>query len=307
MQRFFWLLFLLALVFTSCVPNKRIVYLQHEKDPKMDAVPNTDSLYRKYNTSHKEYALRAGDIISLHIASLTPNEFDFVQKYMESLGVIRELNQYDQATTGQSNMRMGGGGTGGGGGNDQILGSPTMSAIMMDRLQTGFKIDLNGELELPKVGKLPLAGLSVAEAEKLIVSRLQGYFETPVVRVQLLSFHFTILGEVNKEGRFTIFNPNANIFDAITIAQNLTDFADRSRIKVIRFKGEVASVNYLNTLRENLLEQPGFFLQPNDLIIVPPLEARATRKYTLPNYTTGVSLIVSTLALLLLIVNISKP
>lgn len=304
MQRIFWCL-LLAGLSTACVPNKRIVYLQNDSEPKHGTVTNTDSLVRSYNTRFKEYILRPRDIISLHIGTITPNEFDFVQKYMEDLGIIRELNQFDQANKNMNNgMRMGGGGMSGG--NLATLGGPSLSPIMLDRLQTGFTITDEGTLNLPKVGVLNLAGLTITQAEKLVQEKLYGFYETPIVRIQLLSFHFTILGEVNTEGRYTIFTPNVNVFDAITIAENLTDFADRSKIKVVRFKGDQASVIYVNTLKENLLEQPGFYLQPNDLIIVPPLEARATRKYTLPNYTTGVGLVVSTLTLILLIANLNK-
>jgi polysaccharide biosynthesis/export protein len=307
MVRIFWSVFLLALLLSSCVPNKRIVYLQHSTEPKLDAVTNKDSLSRTYSTRFKEYLLRPRDVISLHIGTITPNEFDFVQKYMEDLGIVRELNQYDQASPNNNNnsMRMNGM-TGMAGGDQATLGGPSLSPILLDRLQTGFTIDEEGILDLPKVGKLNLAGLSIPQAEKLVREKLYGFYEAPLVRIQLLSFHFTILGEVNKEGRYTIFNPNATVFDAISIAENLTDFADRSKIKVVRFKGDQASVTYVNALKENLLEQPGFYLQPNDLIIVPPLEARATRKYTLPNYTTGISLVVSTITLLVLIATLNK-
>ena len=302
----FGLCLLCVLMLASCVPNKRIVYLQHKIEPALNKVTNTDSVARSYSTRFKEYVLRPHDIISLHIGTITPNEFDFVQKYMEDLGIVRELNQFDLANPNNgSGARIGAGGIGGGG-DLATLGGPSLSPIILDRLQTGFTLDDEGVLDLPKVGRLKFGGLTIPQAEKLMREKLYGFYEAPLVRIQLLSFHFTILGEVNKEGRFTIYNPNANIFDAITIAENLTDFADRSKIKIVRFKGDQASVTYLNTLKENLLEQPGFYLQPNDLIIVPPLEARATRKYTLPNYTTALSVFVSTITLVVLIANLAR-
>jgi polysaccharide export outer membrane protein len=177
---------------------------------------------------------------------------------------------------------------------------------MLDRQQTGFVLDEEGFLELPKIGRIQFAGLTIPKAEALVKEKLFGFFETPVVRIQLLSFYFTILGEVTKEGRYTIYDPNANVFDAITIAGNLTDFADRSKIKIVRLKGEKADVVYVNALRENLLEQAGFFLQPNDLIIVPPLEARAARKYKLPTAITAISLTLSIISLALIVTSLTK-
>lgn len=173
-------------------------------------------------------------------------------------------------------------------------------------MQTGFILDEKGNLELPFIGVLELANLSIPQAEKLITSKLLGYFETPVVRIQLLSFHFTILGEVQKEGRYTSFDPNTTMIDAFILAGNLNDFADRSKIKVVRFDGENASIFYVNMLKEDILGQPGFFLKPNDLIIVSPLEARASRKYTLPNYSTAISLVTTTLTFILFLITINK-
>lgn len=291
---------------TSCVPNKRIVYLQSPTEPKRGTIKNSDTTSRVYQTHFEDYKLKPKDVISIRIASITPGEFDFVKKYEQQLGLIRKLNQYDQGTQGSSGQSRMGGGSGGGGsssGEDGV--GDGISAFMLDRMPTGFILDAEGNLELPFIGKLTLNGLNLTQTEAYIKEKLKGYFETPVVRVQLLSFHFTILGEVNKEGRYTVFNPNATIIDAIAIAENLNDFADRSGIKIVRMDGDKAQVFYVNTLSEDLLGQPGFFLQPNDLIIVPPLDVRETKKYTLPAATTTFGLITSSISLLVLIITLS--
>jgi polysaccharide export outer membrane protein len=289
----------IGIFFSSCVPNKDIVYLQHPNDPEKGEVMESDSIIRTYQTFNKPYKLQPEDIISLRIASLTPAEFDFVKKYEEQLGIIRRLNQYNQGDAsggGQQGMRMQGAG---GGGED---GSGLMP-IMLDRQQTGFVLDREGYLELPEIGRVQLSGLSLPEAEDLIKEKLKNYFETPVVRLQLLSFHFTILGEVNNEGRYTSFDPETNVIDAITLAENLTDFADRSRLKVVRFEEGEAKVYYINTLREDMVGQKGFYLQPNDLIVVPALRARQSRNYLLPATSNIIGVTASALSLILIILN----
>lgn len=287
----------IGIFFSACVPNKDIVYLQHPNDPEKGEVMESDSIIRTYQTYNKPYELQPEDIISLRIASLTPSEFDFVKQYEEQLGLIRKLNQYNQGNQsgGNQNMRMQGGGQGG--------EDSGMAPIMLDRQQTGFTIDRQGNLTLPEIGEVQLAGLSIREAEELIKEKLINYFETPVIRIQLLSFHFTILGEVNNEGRYTSFDPETNVIDAITLAENLTDFADRSKLKVIRFDGGEAQVYYVNTLREDLVAQKGFFLQPNDLIVVPPLKARQSRRYLLPTTSNIIGVSASALSLILIILN----
>lgn len=295
-------LFIIGAVLFSCVPNRKIVYLQHPNDPEIGEVMESDSFIRTYQIHNKPYELQPEDIISLRIASLTPAEFDFVKKYEEQLGIIRKLNQYDQGTPGEGNqgVRMQGGIVGGG------QAGSGLAPIMLDRQQTGFTIDRQGNLELPEIGVVKLAGLSIGEAEEFIKEKLKDYFETPMIRIQLLSFHFTILGEVNNEGRYTSFDPETSVIDAISLAENLTDFADRSNLKIVRFEGGEAKVYYLNTLREDVVAQKGYYLQPNDLIIVPPLRARQSRRYLLPATTTIVGVAASTLSLILIIINVTN-
>lgn len=289
----------IGIFFSACVPNKSIVYLQHPDDPKKDEVSESDNMIRTYQTNNKPYELQAEDIISLRIASLTPAEFDFVKKYEEQLGQIRKLNQYNQADRGNGNQNLRMQGLGGEEGSG-------LSPIMLDRQQTGFTIDRQGNIELPEIGQVKLAGLSISEAEELIREKLANYFETPVIRIQLLSFHFTILGEVNKEGRYTTFDPETNVIDAIALAENLNDYADRSRLKVVRFEGSEAKVYYVNMLREDLVAQKGFFLQPNDLIVVPPLKARQSRMYLLPTASNIIGISASALSLILIILTQTK-
>lgn len=179
-----------------------------------------------------------------------------------------------------------------------------MRPIMLDRLNTGFILDEYGDLPLPKIGTVRLSGLSIAQAERLLQDKLEGFFETPEVRVQLLNFQFTIVGEVKFEGRYTTYKPESHIFDAITLAGNLTDFADRSRIKIVRQTGNMADVRYINTLDEGLLANENFYLQPDDLIIIPALKARTWQRYTLPLSATTLSLVTAAAALILVFVSL---
>ncbi|MEQ8336737.1 MAG: polysaccharide biosynthesis/export family protein [Cyclobacteriaceae bacterium] len=270
----------LMLLVSSCVPNKKLVYLQSENELKKEKT--YDSITATYNLKLERYTLKPEDIISLRVASVTPDEYNFIKKYEQDLGIIRKLNQYDRVDEGNGNASqplMGGGGSSGG----SETGFNNISNIILDRMNTGFVLDLNGELTLPQIGSVSLSGLTIPEAEARVSELLSGYFETPMVRIQLLNFHFTIMGEVTEEGRYTSFDPELSIFDAITMSGNLTEFADRSNIKLIRREGGQAKIIYINALDENTLNAESLFLKKGDLIIVPPLKARTTRGYILPN------------------------
>ena len=277
---------MVLLLLVSCVPNKRLMYLQAENELKKEKTH--DSITATYDLKLERYTLEPEDIISLRVASITPEEYNFIKKYEQDLGIIRKLNQFDLAQHNESNASQPLMGGGGGSGSSETSFN-NISNIILDRMNTGFVLDSKGELSLPQIGTVSLLGLTIPEAEKKISELLEGYFETPMIRIQLLNYHFTILGEVNEEGRYTSFDPEITIFDAITMAGNLTEFADRSNIKLVRTHGEEAKVMYVNTLDEKTLSSESLYLRKGDLIVVPPLRARTTRNYVLPNIGTTIN------------------
>lgn len=299
-KTYLFLMMLGHLVF-SCVPTKKLAYLQAPEG--LDVVQPYDAVTNSYPLKKIDYLLQPNDVISLRVASITEDQYNFIKQYEEDLGIIRKLNQYDQGQMivgqqGNMNQMFGGGIRGEEGG-----GFPT---ILLDRQNTGFVLDQDGNLELPQIGTAELAGLTIPEAELKIKEMLQGFFETPMVRIQLLNYHFTIVGEVVNEGRFTSFDPEINIFDAITLAGNLTEFADRANIKIIRMEDNQSKVIYLNALDEKTLNAENFYLRRGDLIIVPPLDARTASMYTLPNASRALGIVSAALSLAALIISLGR-
>lgn len=97
-------------------------------------------------------------------------------------------------------------------------------------------------------------------------------------------------------------NTRVTLAEAIALAGGLTDLADRSAIKVIRQKGNQAEVFYMNLLDESVINSDRFYVQQNDLIIVPPLRQRPIRRY----WSENLALFVSTLTVILLLINLTK-
>ncbi len=301
-QLVFLFLILLVLQF-GCVSNKKLTFLQ-DRSIKEKLYPR-DSIIKAYNDQYRQYRLQPGDIISIRIGSLTPTEYNFVKQYEEQLGMIRELGQYDQQLQNQQGYNQNYNQFGQNNNpNSQI--NPGINTLLLDRQNTGFILDDTGSLPMPKIGVMQLKGLTLDEAENKIQDSLKGYFETPIVRVQLLSFHFTVVGEVNKEGRYTTFNPKTSLFDAFIMAGNLTEFADRANIKIVRQVNGESMVIYINTLDQKTLQANHLYLCPDDMIIVPPLRARYWRKYVLPDTSTALSLLTAVISIFILVYTLKK-
>ncbi|XOV91177.1 MAG: polysaccharide biosynthesis/export family protein [Bacteroidota bacterium] len=307
-SRIFFPVIVIVFIINGCVPTKKLAYLQGEGGLKADHA--YDSAIASYHLKKEPYRLKPGDIISIRVASITDTEYNFLKKYEEELGLIRKLDQYSQGAgrngnNGNQQFRGGGffGGGGGGGDNDEYVG---FNPILLDRMNTGFALDMTGSLELPELGVLELVDLTIPEAEMKIRSLLDGYYETPMVRVQLLNYHFTIVGEIGNEGRYTSFDPEINIFDAIILAGNLTEFADRANLKIVRTEGNESKVYYINTLDETTLNANNFYIRRGDLIIVPALNARTSNRYTIPNLTRALGIVSTALSLTALIISLTR-
>ena len=71
---------------------------------------------------------------------------------------------------------------------------------------------------------------------------------------------------------FPTINSDMTILEAIGLGFGLTEFADNSKVKVIRTVNDVSQIGYVNLLDENLISSLFYLLQPNDVFVVPPLK-----------------------------------
>lgn len=257
-MRYFLLLTATVLLLGSCVPNRKVMYLQ-KGDVNKKELPN-DTVVRKYNVKIDDYRIQPLDILSIRIESLSGEDFDFFSKLYPF----------------QNNP------------NGQVQPS------------TGFLVDGTGNIEFPVVGKVNFGGLTVFQAQDTLKKVFTPYLKDPVARVQLMNFRFTILGEVIDEQQVVSTNTRVTVMEAIGMAGGLTDLADRRNVKIIRQKGSETEVFYVDLLSENLLNADHYYMQQNDVVIVPPLRQRPFRKY----WGENLALFVSTVSLVLLTIEL---
>jgi polysaccharide export outer membrane protein len=169
-------------------------------------------------------------------------------------------------------------------------------------LMFGELVDDSGEINYPVVGKVKVAGMTVFEAQDMLQALAEQYLESPVVKVRLLNYRITFLGEVNGEGIVTLPNNRVNLMEAIGHAGGFTDLADRKNIKLIRQQGGKTEVIYLDLLDEDFMTSTYYYVHQNDIVIVPPLRQRPYRRY----FGQNLGLFISSLSLLLLIYNLSR-
>ena len=184
------------------------------------------------------YHLQPGDVLSIRVQSVQP-----------------ALNEMFSVTSGQ-NIQS---------------GEPGNLFV------AGYSVDEAGGIALPTVGRLKVAGLTVEATQELLQKEVGRFMRDANVVVKLTSFKLTILGEVRAPGRYFVFNSQATVLEGLGLAGDLTEFGNRTNVKLVRQTTKGSEVVLLDLTDPNLLRSPYYYLLPNDALYVEPLKARTSR------------------------------
>lgn len=192
----------------------------------------------------------------------------------------------------------------------KLTGSSSTTTTSGQSTIYDYLVDNDGNIEYPVIGKVHLGGLSKSEAEELIKSKIQPYLaenENIVVHVRMINYKYAVLGGVNKPGMFTTQNEKVSILEAIAQAGDLTTFAYRDRIFLIRENSDgQKEYHQLNINDANIVSSPYFYLQQNDVIYVEPRKIEARNSFISANTTIWFSLTSSLMSIATFILAISK-
>ena len=138
--------------------------------------------------------------------------------------------------------------------------------------EKGYRVDVNGDIDFPILGKLHVEGMKVSEVVSMIASKIEegNYMKDPLVSIEFLNFKYTVLGAVGQNGTFSVDGDRVTLLEAIAKAGDLSAKARIDRVAVIReVDGERKM--FMHDLRtKDLFESPCFYLQQNDIVYVEP-------------------------------------
>jgi polysaccharide export outer membrane protein len=140
---------------------------------------------------------------------------------------------------------------------------------------SGYLVNQEGTIDFPVLGTLKLEGMSISEAKQFLLEQLKAHLKDAVVNMRLLNFRVTVSGEVRNPGAFNIYNERVSLLDALALAGDLTDYADRKNILLIREKDGVRSMHPINLKSASFFQSEFYYLKQNDLIYVRPLKQKA--------------------------------
>lgn len=166
---------------------------------------------------------------------------------------------------------------------------------------SGYTVDRNGEIDFPVLGKIKVAGMDREEIAAYIKSELlrQNLVKDPVVTVEYMNLCFSILGEVNQPGRFSIDRDHVTLLDALSMAGDLTINGNRKKVMVMRQENGMQRVYGVDlTSGEYVYTSPAYYLQQNDVVYIEPNDMKARQSTVNGNNVRSTSFWISLASLL---------
>ena len=136
-----------------------------------------------------------------------------------------------------------------------------------------YTIDTKGDIDFPVLGK--------------------------IVTIDYGSMYFSVIGEVNHPGQYTIDHDQITLLDAISKAGDLTIYGLRDSVMVMReFNGKQVSYTTDLTNWKKLTSSPAYYIHQNDVVYIKPNDTRKRQRTVNGNTVTSTSFWVSIASLL---------
>jgi polysaccharide biosynthesis/export protein len=176
------------------------------------------------------------------------------------------------------------------------MGVTELSADMLS-----YTVDDDGTIELPYAGRFMVAGKTMHMVKTELDNALKSYIADAVVTVKMVNNYVSIIGEVQRPGRYPIYKDRLNIFQALAMAGDLDIYSNRQKIQLIRQTPEGNMVKEFSVKDRSIIGSQFFYVMPNDVIYAPPMKGRFFQMNAFPY-----SVILSTITTFVLLWNVLK-
>ena len=162
-------------------------------------------------------------------------------------------------------------------------GSQQMTSILTSRETNtsnpiqeniGLLVTQKGTVRLPLIGSFKVVGLTQDQASNMLIKEYKKYIRNPYVLVEIKNQRVIVIGEVKKPGIVSVTNGTMNIIEAIARSGDLTDYASRVNVKVIRGDLRKPEIRNIDITNMSALSLSSLYLKPNDILYVQPRDMK---------------------------------
>lgn len=157
-----------------------------------------------------------------------------------------------------------------------------------------YDVDQDGNIFFPQVGKLNVEGLTREGLKSLLDSKLKDKLLTnPYYVIRFLNLKITVFGDVGAPGVYPLVRENTNIFEALTLAGDMTFFGKRENVLIIREKDGKRVFARIDVTKPDVFNSPFYYLQQNDIVFVDMRKGKVNTQNQawVQNITLGLSLL----------------
>jgi len=165
-----------------------------------------------------------------------------------------------------------------------------------------YSVTTEGYIDFPIVGQVYVKDLTVEQVKNVLQQLINEYLNETTVVVKMVNFNITIVGEVARPGQYKIYQDEVTIFEAFSMAGDLTDFANRNKIALIRGTKGGSKVYYLDLTSDKILISEFYYLMPGDIIYISPLKIKQWGFSAFPY-----AVVFTAISTALLLINYFKP
>jgi polysaccharide export outer membrane protein len=169
----------------------------------------------------------------------------------------------------------------------------------------GYDVKPDGTVVLPVVGIISVEGKTLEETRKILQEEFSKHYKNAILECKLLSFKFTVIGEVKAPGTYVNYNNYLTVLEAIGRAGGMGDLGNRDRILVVRPIDKGTKTFRLNLQDKNILSSEAYFLLPNDVVIIEPVKQKIFNM-NLPTISFVISTFTASITMTLLLINYLK-
>lgn len=235
-MRILYFLTLISLTF-SCVQHKQLVNFNQGPLPinKAESIVNNVDL-----------TVQPEDLVQINLSSFEPKALLAFNTQSGAGGQQNNLMQQSSSGTGVSTLE----------------------------LFSGYFVDRDGYIDFPVIGRVKIGGMTLGTARDTLLNRVRPYVSDAVISMRFLNLKITILGEVMHPGLVRISNKRVTLLEAIGMAGDLTPYADRTNILLVREKDGQRQYVEINLQDPAIFASTYFYLEQNDFIYIKPTKAK---------------------------------
>ncbi len=234
-----WGLFLIVFILSSCLSQKDLVYVRN--------IDINEKYIAKDLNKSKELIIGTGDQLIIMVDGAD-------RESIRPFNYQQDVPQFIMKSEQDPSLRL-----------MQSEQGPSIRSYL---------VDSNGDITFPLVGKIRVNGLTKAQITSLIDEKLKPYLKNPTITVRLENFQISVLGEVNRPGKYSTQNDRITILEALSMAGDITIYGKKRNVLVTRELNGKIEFARLDLTNPEIFNSEYYFLKQNDVVYVEPNRMR---------------------------------